>query len=216
MILSEERLRATPGYRRFKQWLGQTFPGNIANSRITIGQTDIIKQAPVSLIRDYYHAYYRPERATLIVVGDIDPKVMEKKIVDRFSDWKPVGPAGGDPQQAKLVARGPGIGLFVEPGAESSLDLAWVPPGGPDTKARKRANLVKLIGLLGDSQLSAARPRQRSATPLRGHQPGFGNMLAHGLGMVDRTGHPSAGLAYRAGRRGDRRSPDRRIRRYRG
>ena len=145
VILSEERLRATPAFRSAKQLFGQLFPGNIVNSRFPIGQTDIIKNAPVSLIRDYYNAYYRPEYATLIVVGDIDPKVMEKKIVERFSDWKPVGSAGGDPQQPQPGARGAEAGLFVEAGAASSLALTWVLPRVPDSKARERADFLKLV-----------------------------------------------------------------------
>ena len=147
VILSEERLRATPDYRMFKSNVEQLFPGSIALSRFTIGKTDVIKNAPVSLIRDFYHAYYRPDRATVIVVGDVDPKVMRTKIVDRFSDWKGVGPAGRDPKQPVPGPRSPQSALFVEPGAPSVLSLSWVTPKQPDSIARERTDLIETVGL---------------------------------------------------------------------
>ena len=176
VILSEERLRATPAFRSNKELFGQLFPGNIVNSRFVIGQTDIIKNAPVSLIRDYYDAYYRPERATLIVVGDIVPLDMKKKIVERFSDWKPVGPAGEDPKQPRPGVRGAEVGLFVEAGAASSLGLTWVLPVESDSKARERDDFIKLVAIrIFDYRLQelASGPRH----PFANTSISFGPML---------------------------------------
>jgi len=79
-ILSEERLRDTPAYRAAKQMVQLFFPNDVLNSRWSIGQTDVIKNAPVALVRDYYNAFYRPDQATLIVVGEIDPAEIGAKI----------------------------------------------------------------------------------------------------------------------------------------
>ena len=57
-----------------------------------------------SLIADFYHRYYRPERATLVAVGDFDPAAMEAKIRARFGDWKAEGPAGPDPDLGQVQA----------------------------------------------------------------------------------------------------------------
>ena len=147
VILSEERLRATPTYRMAKSNMQHLFPGSVVLSRFPIGQTDVIKNAPVSLIRDFYHAYYRPERATVIVVGDVDAKIMQTKLVDRFSDWKAVGAAGRDPKEFVSGPRSPESALFVEPGAPSILSLSWVTPKQPDSMARERSDLIETIGL---------------------------------------------------------------------
>ena len=96
-VLGEERLRDTPDYRTTKAQRDFFFKGQWVTQRYPIGKVDIIQHAPVSLIRDFYNAYYRPERATLIVVGDIDPQEVEAKIKARFSDWTGVGRAGPDP-----------------------------------------------------------------------------------------------------------------------
>ncbi len=46
----------------------------------------------------FYDRYYRPERATLVMVGDFDPAAVEAKITARFSDWKGRGSAGARPE----------------------------------------------------------------------------------------------------------------------
>ena len=147
VVLSEERLRDTPEYRGTKQFLQQLFPGDIANKRWPIGQTDVLKHAPVALIRDFYNAFYRPERATLIIVGEIDPDAIETKIKTLFGDWKPTGPAGHDPARPTPGPRAPQASLFIETGAPSSLTLAFVLPGAPDTIGREVDDFAKLLAL---------------------------------------------------------------------
>ncbi|HLH92580.1 MAG TPA: insulinase family protein [Xanthobacteraceae bacterium] len=147
VVLSEERLRDTPAYRGTKQFVQQLYPGDVVNKRWPIGQTDVLRNAPVSLIRDFYDAFYRPERATLIVVGEIDPDAIEAKVKTLFGDWKPTGPAGHDPARPTPGRRAPQAQLFVEPGAPSSLTLAFVLPGAPDTVAREVDDFAKLLAL---------------------------------------------------------------------
>jgi zinc protease len=147
VVLSEERLRDTPGFRSFKQMLRLFFPDDIVSSRMPIGQTDVIAHAPVSLIRDYYNAFYRPDRATLVVVGEIDPAAMEAKIKALFADWKPSGPAGQEPVRPVPRSRAPQASLFVEAGAPSALTLAWVLPSQPDSLAREADDVAKLLAL---------------------------------------------------------------------
>jgi zinc protease len=146
-ILSEERLRDGPSLRRLRWALPIMFPNDRVSSRIPIGQTDVLRQAPVSLIRDYYAAFYRPERATLIVVGEVDPAAIQAKIAGLFADWTPAGPAGIDPVRPAPAARAPVANLFVETGAPSALSLSWVLASQPDTKAREYDDLARLLAL---------------------------------------------------------------------
>jgi zinc protease len=146
-ILSEERLRGTPEYRSEVAQIQQAYAGTLGSRRLPIGKTDVIKNAPIALIRSFYQAYYRPERAVLIVVGDIDPKGIEAKIVAKFSDWKGVGPAGGDPKQTLPAPRPLSAELFAEPGAPSILALNWIQADLPDTKARERTELIERVAL---------------------------------------------------------------------
>ncbi|HEY1541494.1 MAG TPA: insulinase family protein [Xanthobacteraceae bacterium] len=146
-VLSEERLSDTPVFRGSKQFIRLLFPGDIFSSRMPIGQTDVLKRAPIALIRDYYDAFYRPERATLIVVGEIDPAALEAKIKGLFADWKPSGTAGHDPVRSPPPPRAAQASLFVAPGMPSSLTLAWVMPSQPDSLAREAGDFAKLLAL---------------------------------------------------------------------
>ena len=147
VILSEERLRDTPDYRAYRKRLAFLFPHSRLSERFPIGSTDIIKHAPVSLIRDFYNAYYRPERATVIVVGDIDAKAMEAKIVGLFSDWKPSGPAGAEPAPAEVTRRGAEAALYAEAGVAPSLSFTWVLKTEADSVTRERGDLTRLLAL---------------------------------------------------------------------
>ncbi|CAN5233331.1 insulinase family protein [soil metagenome] len=148
VVLSEERTRDGPQLRVYKSQLAFWLPGHLANRRLPIGKVDILKNAPNTAIRDYYQAYYRPERATLIVVGDFDPAAMEAKVVKQFGDWKAAGPVGPEPALTLPAKRGPEARVAVEPGAPLALQMSWVSPPDlePDSKAKRRHDLLDMLG----------------------------------------------------------------------
>jgi zinc protease len=102
VVLSEERGSDTPSYRVFKASLEFQLRGQRMPNRYPIGKVDVLQHAPASQIADFYHRFYRPERAVLVVAGDFDPAAMEAKIRARFGDWKADGPAGADPDLGKV------------------------------------------------------------------------------------------------------------------
>ncbi|MBY3370263.1 M16 family metallopeptidase, partial [Rhizobium laguerreae] len=149
VILSEERLSDTPQYRAELGIMNSLLAGRRATMRDPIGKTNIISNAPVELVRDYYRANYRPERATLIVVGDIDPAAMEIEIHQRFGDWKAVGPPPAEPDLGTLETKGESADVFVVPGGMTSVQVAWTRlyDAAPDTFAKRRAELIENLGL---------------------------------------------------------------------
>jgi zinc protease len=149
VILSEERLRDTPGYRATKARLGFMMQGQRPPVRFPIGQVSVIQNAKADLLADIYHRYYRPERATLVIVGDIDPDAIEAKIKARFGGWQGQGPAGSDPDLGKVAERGPDFSVDVEPGSSTNLELAWVAPPdlSADTVAKEKREIVERLAL---------------------------------------------------------------------
>ncbi len=149
VILSEERLRDTPQYRGAIGLIDVLLAGQRVPLRSPIGKVDIISNAPVDLVRDYYRANYRPDRATLIVVGDIDPATIEAEIRQRFEDWKPAGPAKPGVDLGTLKVQGPGADIVTVPGATTRVQIAWTRPydASPDTFAKRRAQTIEDIGL---------------------------------------------------------------------
>jgi zinc protease len=149
VVLSEERARDTPAYRVLKKRLAFLMQGQRLPERMPIGQVEVLKTAPASLVRDYYEAHYRPERAVLVAVGDFDPEAMEAKIRARFGDWRGAAAAVPEPDLGAVPPRGTEAKLVVEPGAQLSMQLAWTaaPDLSPDGRAKQRRAVVEQLGL---------------------------------------------------------------------
>ncbi|WP_267552333.1 pitrilysin family protein [Rhizobium rhizogenes] len=149
VILSEEKLRDTPQYRGGIGFVNLLLPGQRVPQRPPIGKTDIISNAPVDLVRDYYRTNYRPERATLIVVGDIDPAALEADIRNRFGNWTAKTPAPADIDLGALEKHGERVGTVIVPGGATRVQIAWTRPydASQDTVAKRRQQLVEGIGL---------------------------------------------------------------------
>lgn len=151
IILSEERTRNTPNERaQFRKRWSFLFKGQRLPNRLPIGSTDVIRNAPRERFVEFYQAFYRPERATLIAVGDFDPAEMERKIVSRFSDWRGRGPAGRDPDLGGVAPRETEALVIVEPGANEQAAITWLAPPErrADTRAVRREKTLQTFGLL--------------------------------------------------------------------
>ena len=146
VVLSEERVRDTAQQRLGQTMLRQALAGTRAPERFPIGTVDVLKTASADRIRRLYEANFRPENATLVIVGNVDPAAIEREIKTRFSDWKGVGSpdvlVSGAPAATAKVAE------FVATGAPDVFVLNWTPPidRGPDTAAAERAKVLRLIG----------------------------------------------------------------------
>lgn len=151
IILSERRARDTYQLRGLIDQLDFQMQGMTVASRIPIGTEEVIRTAPAARIRDLYDRYYRPERATLVMVGDFDPAAMEAKIKARFADWQGRGPAGATPDIGKPdYARAAASDDFVDPAIQDSVTITafrpWVQEA--DTKAKRARKLAEDIGEL--------------------------------------------------------------------
>ncbi len=149
VVLSEARLNDTPSFHAFLAEQQFLFPGQLLTQRTPIGQPQIVRTAPVAQVAAYYHAYYRPERATLLVIGDVDPAAIEREIKTRFSNWHSRFPAGAEPDLGAPKPRGAEAKVFSEAGAPSTTSISWVRPfdATPDSLARERNDLIELVGL---------------------------------------------------------------------
>jgi zinc protease len=150
IVQSEERTRSTPGLRTVIDELGFMMPGQLLPERLPIGLPEVIAQAQRDRFAAFYDAYYRPERATLVAVGDFNLDEMEAKIRTRFSDWRGRGTPGAAPNLGTVQARGGSVRLHVEPGSQNRLSLSWVRPPDlrPDTSATREDQLADLLALL--------------------------------------------------------------------
>ena len=146
ILLSEERSRATPQLRNAEDEFAFLLKDDILPRRFPIGTTEVLRTVPQARFREFYDAYYRPERATLIAVGDFDVDAIEQKIRARFGTWKARGKAGAELPPARVATRGVEADSFFDPGVPNRVALSWV--GAPDLRPDSRA--VRAERLLPD------------------------------------------------------------------
>lgn len=149
VIVGEERTRNTPGLRSAKAQFALLAPGQRISQRFPIGDLEVIRTAPRERFVEFYEAYYRPSRATLLAVGDFDVDQMETKIRDSFESWEPKAADGPEPDLGQVAPRGPETRILVEPGVQSSIQLNWTraPDLDPDTVAERTSRIRRNLGL---------------------------------------------------------------------
>ena len=154
VILSEERFRNTPIRRWNNALLRFRLPETIIADRDAIGTVEVIETAQPERFVDYYENYYVPQRAILVVTGDIDPDAIEAKIRDGFSSWTSIEDPRGDPEVGRFDPERPmSVGYFNDPEIYTIFTVDVMRPHTPqlDTaQARFENNLASL----GDRILS--------------------------------------------------------------
>ncbi len=164
IIMGEMRTRDTPVRRFFNAYYDFLFPDTIVTERDAIGVAEVIENAGPDPFQRYYDAYYTPERAMLVVVGDIDADAIEARIrdgfeidtpglsvseVESFASWAQPDPAAADPEIGTVTQiNTPAFGYFHDPDVFNLLTVDIVEPGAPapDTRASRLESLKRQLG----------------------------------------------------------------------
>ena len=85
VITEEWRTRRTAQFRLNWQFIPVLLEESKYAERDIIGDLDIIRNFEYNTLRDFYHRWYRTDLQSIAVVGDFDPVVMEKKVIELFS-----------------------------------------------------------------------------------------------------------------------------------
>lgn len=85
VILAEKISRDSVNYRLMELQFAKILPDSLITRRFPIGTEEVIKSAPRRRFVDLYTHFYTPDKMTFIVVGDIDPAAMRKRIEATFS-----------------------------------------------------------------------------------------------------------------------------------
>lgn len=115
--------------------------------RDTIGTDATLRASTAEGLRAFYERWYRPDRATVVVVGDADPAQLEALIAKRFGDWKPTGPAPQEPALGAIAGPAQPTATLAYPGAPYNAAVAWLRPyvETPNTVARERDDLARSL-----------------------------------------------------------------------
>ncbi len=120
IILREMSSRNTSGLRSLRAGLEYALPETLYPRRFPIGTAESIAKMPRERFVEFYQAWYRPERATVIAVGDLDTAEVRRLIEREFADAR----GRGLPARCKISA--------------ASLRVKASPPIGPRCVMRHR------------------------------------------------------------------------------
>ena len=104
IILSEKRARDSVGLRTAIAEMEFLVPDTRFPHRLPIGTEDVIKSADQARFREFYDAWYRPERMNLVLVGDIEPKDVEPLVREILGPLAARGPVLPEPRLGHVVA----------------------------------------------------------------------------------------------------------------
>ncbi len=84
VVLEEWRLGQGANQRMRDEWFPVMFKNSRYAERLPIGKKEVLENFKYETIRQFYKDWYRPDLMAIVVVGDIDPEAMERKIKERF------------------------------------------------------------------------------------------------------------------------------------
>lgn len=183
VVLSE--LRDGQGWQRsnLEDQLAFFHPRATYTRRLPIGTTDALQAATADSLKAFWHREYVPAKATIVVVGDFEPQLVEKAIRDRFEDWQP-RPQAPRPDEGTVDPRQKdAVRIHLDPSLSERVTVSrhgrWLDE--PDTAANRRENLLRQIGY-GAINRRFQRLSREPDPPFRG--AGFGTSEVFRIGRT--------------------------------
>ena len=115
VIIEEWRTRRTAEWRSTEKAWEHLYKGSKYATCNIIGTKENLETFPASELQDFYHTWYRPDLQAIVVVGDIDPEVIEAKLRELFKDI----PAHENPKPKEEILlpenEEPIVGIIIDP-----------------------------------------------------------------------------------------------------
>lgn len=145
VILSEKISRDSVNYRLMEQQFSKLLPDALLTRRFPIGDENVIKTAGRERFTDLYSRFYTPDRMTFVVVGDISPDEIRKRIETNFASMTRPENSGKNPEMGKIrQPEGLETAVFTDKEVEStevSLNLIRPYIHEDDTSANRAKKL---------------------------------------------------------------------------
>lgn len=148
VVLEETRARAGAQARLMERLLPLVAPGSRLAARLPIGLAEVVKSVSAADMRAFYERWYRPERAAVLIVGDIDPETVGAMARLAFAGWQGRKDAPPSPGPGLQPAQGLRFAIATDPEVvQADVSLLRVEPVRPlETVGDARDRLVERVG----------------------------------------------------------------------
>jgi len=148
-VLAEQREQPGPQVRLSDAMNAAFFAGQPFADRSPIGHTKELEAATAETVKAFHDRWYRPERAVVVVSGDLDPALFERLVAKYFGAWRGTGPAPAEPDFGVPDAKQPTTKAIVEPGLPTMAMIAVLRPWkfNADTVIFNQNRLVDMVAL---------------------------------------------------------------------
>ncbi|WP_183214196.1 insulinase family protein [Brevundimonas variabilis] len=151
VVMAEREARLGPAFDYQQRYSAFVAPGLRGPTRSPIGEASTLRAISSEALTAFYKAWYRPELATLIVVGDVDEADIEARIRTTFSDWTGQGPLPVSAVPGKPdLARPLDVMVSAERQQGSGISACRVRPAvllGPDSLQRRKVYIERNLWL---------------------------------------------------------------------
>ena len=106
IVLAEKRTRDSAAYRTFVSVMKFKFPEARLSKRFPIGTDHVLETANQKEFKHFYDTWYRPEKMTLVLVGDFDAKTAASLIKENFSSLSARAPPEKEIDVGKIFHQG--------------------------------------------------------------------------------------------------------------
>jgi len=179
------------GRRVYEAMLAALFPTHHYGTQTTIGTVEHLKNPSLTAIRDFYDRYYVPGNMAIILVGDLDPDAVIRKINAAFSGMQPrsFGEYKG-PVEAPLNS--PIVREITGPDAEN-MTIAYRVPGALQT--RDAVLLMVLSEVLSNGKAGLLDLHLNKQQRLLGSSAGVNYLKDYSIFLLTGRAKPGQSLA---------------------
>jgi zinc protease len=181
VVLSELRDRNSYALRNAIADTKFLHPRALYPDRFAIGVPETLNVATADALKAFYKREYVPAHATVIVVGDFDPELVEQQIVEKFASWKAT-PAQPQPSAGPVnIKDDPRTDVYLDPALAERVVASRHGRflAEPDSVAQRQENLLRQIGYAIINR-RLQRVSRQADPPFRGAGVGTGDVFKAG------------------------------------
>jgi zinc protease len=120
-----------------------------------LGFAGDMAKMPTSAVAEYYHRFYGPRNALLVLTGGFEPRAALRSVRQRFGGIASGG-ASTEVSSSEPAIRGPRRGHLRGPGSTPLVEVGWSAPAFADRRAAAAMLLDQLLG--GETSLFSPQP----------------------------------------------------------